>query len=60
MESKKKNQLILTIGDKLYTFYCGDDVEDSTECDNMISTLAQNMKNIFPNVPFNYIIRKVS
>jgi len=58
IESKKPNQLSLTVGDKIYSFLTGDDV-GSQEVDAMVLALATAIRNIFPTVPLQHIIRKV-
>ena len=60
IESKRGNQLLLTVNDKIYSFLSGEDSTCSIEVDNMISVLAAALRNIFPRVSFEYIIRKVS
>lgn len=58
IESKKPNQLSLTVGDKIYSFLTGDDA-GSQEVDAMVLALATAIRNIFPTVPLQHIIRKV-
>lgn len=57
IESKKPNQLCLSIENKLYTFYSID--PDSNDVDHMIIQLGTAIKTIFPQVPLDLIIRKV-
>uniref|UniRef100_A0A1Y1LRL6 CARMIL pleckstrin homology domain-containing protein n=1 Tax=Photinus pyralis TaxID=7054 RepID=A0A1Y1LRL6_PHOPY len=59
LESKRGNQLSLMVNDKAYSFLAGDDSACSTEVDIMISALATAIRNIFPTVPLQYIIRKI-
>ncbi|XP_023724032.1 F-actin-uncapping protein LRRC16A isoform X2 [Cryptotermes secundus] len=58
IESKKPNQLTLTVGDKVYSFLTGDE-NGSQEVDAMVLALATAIRNIFPTVPLQHIIRKV-
>ncbi|KDR15295.1 F-actin-uncapping protein LRRC16A isoform X2 [Zootermopsis nevadensis] len=58
IESKKPNQLSLTVGDKVYSFLTGDET-GSQEVDAMVLALATAIRNIFPTVPLQHIIRKV-
>ncbi|KAK7868710.1 hypothetical protein R5R35_008235 [Gryllus longicercus] len=58
IESKKNNQLVLTVGEKAYSFLTHED-SSSQEVDAMISALATAIRNIFPSVPLMHIIRKV-
>ncbi|XP_069691795.1 F-actin-uncapping protein LRRC16A isoform X3 [Periplaneta americana] len=58
IESKKPNQLSLTVGDKVYSFLTGDET-GSQEVDAMVMALATAIRNIFPTVPLQHIIRKV-
>jgi hypothetical protein len=60
LESKRGNQLSLTINDKVYSFLTGDDSTCSAEVDNMISALNNAIRNIFPTVPLQHIIKKVA
>ncbi|KAI5694940.1 hypothetical protein M8J75_007961 [Diaphorina citri] len=57
VESKKLNQLCLTVGDKVYSFLTSE--ETSGETDAMIQALSTAMRQIFPTVPLTHIIRKV-
>lgn len=59
LESKRGNQFSLTVNDKVYSFLTGDDSTCSIEADNMISALNNAIRNIFPTIPLQYIIRKV-
>lgn len=59
LESKRGNQLSITFNDKVYSFLTGDDSTCSQEVDSMVSALATAIRNIFPTVPLQYIIRKV-
>ncbi|XP_063216006.1 F-actin-uncapping protein LRRC16A isoform X3 [Bacillus rossius redtenbacheri] len=58
IESKKPNQLVLTVGDKLYSFLTPED-SGSQEVDAMVTALALAIRNIFPAVPLTHVIRKV-
>ncbi|XP_075224401.1 capping protein regulator and myosin 1 linker 1 leucine rich repeat protein [Lycorma delicatula] len=58
IESKKQNQLCLTVGDKLFSFLTSEE-SGSGEVDAMIQALATAIRNIFPTVPLTHIIRKV-
>lgn len=60
LESKRGNQLSITFNDKVYSFLTGDDSTCSQEVDSMVSALATAIRNIFPTVPLQYIIRKVN
>lgn len=57
VESKKPNQLCLTIDGKVYTFYSVD--PESNDVDHMIIQLGTAVKSIFPQVPLELIIRRV-
>ncbi|XP_075527561.1 capping protein regulator and myosin 1 linker 1 leucine rich repeat protein isoform X3 [Dermacentor variabilis] len=57
VESKKPNQLCLTIDNKVYTFYSVD--PESSDVDHMIIQLGTAVKSIFPQVPLELIIRRV-
>lgn len=59
LESKRGNHLSLTINDKVYSFLSGEDSTCSTEVDNMIGALNNAIRNIFPTVPLQHIIRKI-
>ncbi|KAG5893782.1 hypothetical protein JTB14_005447 [Gonioctena quinquepunctata] len=59
LESKRGNQLSLTVNDKVYSFLVGEDSKCSTEVDNMIGALNNAIRNIFPTVPLHHIIRKI-
>ncbi|XP_076263586.1 capping protein regulator and myosin 1 linker 1 leucine rich repeat protein isoform X1 [Rhynchophorus ferrugineus] len=59
LESKRGNHLSLTINDKVYSFLTGEDSTCSTEVDNMIGALNNAIRNIFPTMPLQHIIRKV-
>ncbi|CAH1101078.1 unnamed protein product [Psylliodes chrysocephalus] len=59
LESKRGNQLSLTVNDKVYSFLVGEDSKCSTEVDNMIGALNNAIRNIFPTVPLQHIIRKI-
>lgn len=59
LESKRGNQLSITFNDKVYSFLTGDDSTCSQEVDSMVSALATAIRNIYPTVPLQYIIRKV-
>ncbi|XP_029825948.1 F-actin-uncapping protein LRRC16A isoform X1 [Ixodes scapularis] len=57
IESKKPNQLCLSIENKVYTFYSID--PESNDVDHMIIQLGTAVKSIFPQVPLELIIRRV-
>ncbi|XP_050312347.1 F-actin-uncapping protein LRRC16A isoform X3 [Anthonomus grandis grandis] len=59
LESKRGNHLSLTINDKVYSFLTGEDSSNSTEVDNMIGALNNAVRNIFPTVPLQHIIKKI-
>ncbi|XP_017768426.1 PREDICTED: F-actin-uncapping protein LRRC16A isoform X2 [Nicrophorus vespilloides] len=59
LESKRGNQLSITVNEKTYSFLTGDDSTSSQEVDSMISALATAIRNIFPTVSLHYIIRKI-
>ncbi|XP_060521026.1 F-actin-uncapping protein LRRC16A isoform X2 [Cylas formicarius] len=59
LESKRGNQLSLTVNDKVYSFLVGEDSACSIEVDNMIGALNNAIRNIFPTVPLQHIIRKL-
>ncbi|XP_018333810.1 F-actin-uncapping protein LRRC16A [Agrilus planipennis] len=59
VESKRGNQLSITVNDKTHSFLTGEDSTCSLEVDNMISAIATALRNIFPTVPLNYIIKKI-
>ncbi|XP_043269676.1 F-actin-uncapping protein LRRC16A isoform X2 [Venturia canescens] len=63
VESKRANQLCLVVGDRSYNFTtmgaAGGGGADTTEVDAMIEALHTAIRNIFPTVPLNYIIRKI-
>lgn len=59
LESKRGNQLSITVNEKVYSFLTGEDSKCSQEVDSMISALATAVRNIFPTVPLQYIIRRV-
>ncbi|CAG9763281.1 unnamed protein product [Ceutorhynchus assimilis] len=59
LESKRGNHLSLTINDKVYSFLTGEDSSCSTEVDNMIGALNNAIRNIFPTVPLQHIIKKI-
>nr|CAD7411194.1 unnamed protein product [Timema cristinae] len=50
IESKKSNQLILTVADKLYSFLTPEE-NGTQEVDNMVMALGLAIRNIFPTVP---------
>uniref|UniRef100_A0A1B6IVX5 CARMIL pleckstrin homology domain-containing protein n=1 Tax=Homalodisca liturata TaxID=320908 RepID=A0A1B6IVX5_9HEMI len=58
IESKRNNQLSLTVGDKIWSFLTNED-PGSSEVDAMVQALATAIRNIFPTVPLTHIIRKV-
>ncbi|GBM09814.1 F-actin-uncapping protein LRRC16A [Araneus ventricosus] len=57
IESKKNNQLCLTVENKVFTFYSID--PDSEDVNHMISQLGTAVKSIFPQVPLEHVIRKL-
>ncbi|XP_046752565.1 F-actin-uncapping protein LRRC16A isoform X6 [Diprion similis] len=59
VESKRGNQLSLTVGDRIYSFTTMGGGIDTAEVDAMIEALHTAIRNIFPTVPLNYIIRKI-
>ncbi|XP_014216168.1 F-actin-uncapping protein LRRC16A isoform X2 [Copidosoma floridanum] len=60
VESKRANQLSLTVGERIYNFVTmGLGSVDTSEVDAMIEALHTAIRNIFPTVPLNYIIRKI-
>ncbi|XP_031782312.1 F-actin-uncapping protein LRRC16A isoform X2 [Nasonia vitripennis] len=60
VESKRANQLSLTVGERVYNFVTmGLGSVDTSEVDAMIEALHTAIRNIFPTVPLNYIIRKI-
>lgn len=59
IESRKPNQLCLTVCDRVYTYYTTQDESSSHEVDTMVLSLGTALKNIFPSVPLTHIIRKV-
>ncbi|XP_043261549.1 F-actin-uncapping protein LRRC16A isoform X4 [Colletes gigas] len=59
IESKRANQLSLTVGERYYNFTTTGAGADTAEVDAMIEALHTAIRNIFPTVPLNYIIRKI-
>ncbi|XP_011494349.1 PREDICTED: leucine-rich repeat-containing protein 16A [Ceratosolen solmsi marchali] len=60
VESKRANQLSLTVGERIYNFVTmGLGSVDTSEVDAMIEALHTAIRNIFPTVPLNYVIRKI-
>ncbi|XP_070167015.1 F-actin-uncapping protein LRRC16A isoform X3 [Polyergus mexicanus] len=59
IESRRANQLCLTVGERFYNFTTTSIGGDTTEVDAMIEALHTAIRNIFPTVPLNYIIRKI-
>ncbi|XP_018349807.1 PREDICTED: F-actin-uncapping protein LRRC16A isoform X4 [Trachymyrmex septentrionalis] len=59
IESRRANQLCLTVGERYYNFTTNSVGGDTTEVDAMIEALHTAIRNIFPTVPLNYIIRKI-
>ncbi|XP_072744618.1 F-actin-uncapping protein LRRC16A isoform X4 [Anoplolepis gracilipes] len=59
IESRRANQLCLTVGERFYNFTTSSIGGDTTEVDAMIEALHTAIRNIFPTVPLNYIIRKI-
>ncbi|XP_071542695.1 F-actin-uncapping protein LRRC16A isoform X8 [Panulirus ornatus] len=59
IESRKPNQLCLTVCDRVYTYYTTHEENSSHEVDTMVLSLGTALKNIFPAVPLVHIIRKV-
>ncbi|XP_026273496.1 F-actin-uncapping protein LRRC16A isoform X3 [Frankliniella occidentalis] len=58
VSSVKNNQLCLTVHDKGYSFLTSEE-QGTQEVDAMIAALATAMRNIFPTVPIQHIIRKI-
>ncbi|KAJ1529208.1 hypothetical protein ONE63_006012 [Megalurothrips usitatus] len=58
ISSIKNNQLCLTVNDKVYSFLTSEE-QGSQEVDAMVAALATAMRNIFPTVPLQHIIRKI-
>ncbi|XP_061933224.1 F-actin-uncapping protein LRRC16A isoform X4 [Apis cerana] len=59
IESKRANQLSLNVGERYYNFTTTGAGADTAEVDAMIEALHTAIRNIFPTVPLNYIIRKI-
>ncbi|XP_051163471.1 F-actin-uncapping protein LRRC16A isoform X3 [Leptopilina boulardi] len=59
VESKRSNLLCLTVGERIYNFTTIGAGADTTEVDAMIEALHTAIRNIFPTVPLNYVIRKI-
>ncbi|XP_044005016.1 F-actin-uncapping protein LRRC16A isoform X2 [Aphidius gifuensis] len=63
VESKRPNQLCLTASERSYNFTTtgtsGVSLLDTSEIDAMIEALHTAIRNIFPTVPLNYVIRKI-
>ncbi|XP_064102888.1 F-actin-uncapping protein LRRC16A-like isoform X18 [Macrobrachium nipponense] len=59
IESRRPNQLCLTVCDRVYTYYTTHEENSSHEVDTMVLSLSTALKNIFPAVPLTHIIRKV-
>lgn len=59
VESKRSNLLCLTVGERVYNFTTIGAGADTTEVDAMIEALHTAIRNIFPTVPLNYVIRKI-
>ncbi|XP_026675435.1 F-actin-uncapping protein LRRC16A isoform X3 [Ceratina calcarata] len=59
IESKRANQLSLSVGERYYNFTSTGAGADTSEVDAMIEALHTAIRNIFPTVPLNYIIRKI-
>ncbi|XP_042894699.1 F-actin-uncapping protein LRRC16A isoform X2 [Parasteatoda tepidariorum] len=57
IESKKNNQLCLTVDNKIFTFFSFD--PESEDVNHMISQLGTAVKSIFPQVPLEHVIRKL-
>ncbi|XP_034249800.1 F-actin-uncapping protein LRRC16A isoform X3 [Thrips palmi] len=58
ISSVKSNQLCLTVNDKVYSFLTYEE-QGSQEVDAMVAALATAMRNIFPTVPLQHIVRKI-
>ncbi|KAK0167729.1 hypothetical protein PV327_001601 [Microctonus hyperodae] len=59
IESRRSNQLCLTAAERTYSFTTTGVGTDTTEVDSMIEALHTAIRNIFPTVPLNYVIRKI-
>ncbi|XP_015588505.1 F-actin-uncapping protein LRRC16A isoform X2 [Cephus cinctus] len=59
IESKRANQLCLIVGERIFSFTTTGAGADTAEVDAMIEALHTAIRNIFPTVPLNYIIRKI-
>ncbi|XP_022235977.1 F-actin-uncapping protein LRRC16A-like isoform X2 [Limulus polyphemus] len=57
VESKKQNQISLFVENRAYTFYTLS--SDSEDVDLMISQIGTAVKTIFPQVPLDFIIRRM-
>ncbi|XP_033222208.1 F-actin-uncapping protein LRRC16A isoform X2 [Belonocnema kinseyi] len=59
VESKRSNLFSLTVGERVYNFTTIGAAADTSEVDAMIEALHTAIRNIFPTVPLNYVIRKI-
>ncbi|XP_066592906.1 F-actin-uncapping protein LRRC16A [Prorops nasuta] len=59
IESKRTNTLCLAAADRNYNFTTIGASADTGEVDAMIEALHTAIRNIFPTVPLNYIVRKI-
>ncbi|KAG8193941.1 hypothetical protein JTE90_011491 [Oedothorax gibbosus] len=57
IESKKNNQLCLTVENRIFTFFSFD--PESEDVNHMISQLGTAIKSIFPQVPLEHVIRRL-
>ena len=55
IESKRANQLSLSVGERYYNFTTTGAGADTTEVDAMIEALHTAIRNIFPTVPLKYV-----
>ncbi|KZC12149.1 Leucine-rich repeat-containing protein 16A [Dufourea novaeangliae] len=60
IESKRANQLSLTVGERYYNFTTTGAGADTTEVDAMIEALHTAIRNIFPTVPLKDFAHKLS
>lgn len=59
IESKRANQLCLTVGERYYNFTTTSVGADTTEVDAMIEALHTAIRNIFPTVPLKCVLYSV-
>lgn len=57
IESKSTNFFGIEIGDKLFNFYANDEASD--QVDRMILQLTVLMRNLFPGIPLQHIVKRV-